>query len=67
MHPYIRQQLTGTRIADIRSQAERARLARTARRGRHATRPAAWPAAGPGALLHHVLPGTLAAQAPQGL
>ena len=80
MHPYIQQQLTDTRIAEMRSQAERHRIARTARRARRATeRPAAQPIANPGSGLRQVFsallssygqrrqPGTAAAQAPQGL
>lgn len=76
MHPCIQQKLTGTRVAEIRSQAERQRIARAARRATR--RPAAQPVAGPVCLLHQVLPalltaygrprqhGALAAQAPQG-
>jgi hypothetical protein len=80
MHPYIQQQLTGTRIAEMRSEAERHQTARAARRARRAARrPASQPDAGPGSVLHHVLSallttygqrrqlGTAAAQAPQGL
>ena len=78
MNPYIQHQLTGTRIADMRSQAERARMARMARRARRATqKPVGQPIAGPGSVLHRILPALLttfgqrrqpgtAAQAPQG-
>jgi hypothetical protein len=56
MHPYLQQKLIDTRIAEIRSEAERHRIARTARRARRATqRPAGQPTAGPGSVLHHVL------------
>ncbi|MGH3419581.1 MAG: hypothetical protein ACRDOD_08335 [Streptosporangiaceae bacterium] len=80
MHPYTQQKLIDTRIAEMRSEAERHQMARTARRARRTTRrPASQPDAGPGSVLHHVLsallttygqrrqPGTTAAQAPQGL
>jgi hypothetical protein len=80
MHPYIQHQLTDARIAGIRSDAERHRIARAARRAQRATqRPAAQPDAGSGSVLDQVLsallttcrrrqqPGTAAAQAPQGL
>lgn len=80
MHPSIQQKLTDTRIAEMRSEAERHQAARTARRARRATqRPAAQPIADPGSVLRQVLsalltaygqrrqPGTAAAQAPQGL
>ena len=80
MHPYIQHQLAGTRIAEMRSQAERHQIARTARRARRATqRPAAHPDTGPGSVLRQGLSallttyrqrrqsGTAAAQAPQGL
>jgi hypothetical protein len=79
MHPYIQQMLIDTRIAEMRSQAERHRIARTARRVcRPAQRPAGQPIAGPGAVLHQVLsallttcgqrrqPGTVTAQVPEG-
>jgi len=77
MNPYIQQKLTDTRIAEMRSQAERHQMARMARR---ATRQSAGQQiAGPGSVLHHVLsallttygqrrqPGTAAAQMPEGL
>jgi hypothetical protein len=80
MHPYIQQKLTDSRIAEMRSKAERNRIAQAARRARRATQqPATRPDAGPGSVLHHVLsallttdgqrrqPGTAAAQAPHGL
>lgn len=80
MHPYVQQKLTDTRIAEMRSEAERHRLARAARRARRAAqRPAAQPIADPGSVLRQVLPallttygqrrqpGTAAAHAPQGL
>jgi hypothetical protein len=80
MHPYIQHQLAGTRIAEMRGEAERHRIARAARRARSATqRPAAQPITGPGSMLDRVLsallttygqrrrPGPAAAQAPQGL
>jgi hypothetical protein len=80
MNPYIQQKLTDTRIADMRSQAERHQMARMARRARRATRQSAGQQiAGPGSVLHHVLsallttygqrrqPGTAAAQMPEGL
>ena len=55
MHPYIQHQLTGTRIAEMRSQAERHRMARMARSARRATqRPAGQRIAGPGSVLHRV-------------
>ena len=77
MHPYIQHQLTGTRIAEMRSQAERHQMARLARRATQ--RPAGQRIAGPGSVLHRVLsallttygqrrqPGTAAAQVPEGL
>lgn len=80
MHPYIQHKLTDIRIAEIRSEAGSYRIARTARRARRASRrPATQPNTGPGSVLHHILaallttcgqrlqPGTVAAQAPQGL
>jgi len=80
MHPYIQHQLTGTRIAEMRSEAERHQMARTARRARRATqRPAGQRIAGPGSMLGRVLPallstcglrrqpGTAAVQVPGGL
>lgn len=80
MNPYLQHQIAGARIAEIGSEVERHRIARTARRARRATqRPAAQPVAGPGSVLHHVLtallttygqrrqPGMVAAQAPGGL
>jgi len=80
MYPYIQQKLTDTRIAEMRSEAERHRIARAARRARRATqRPAAQPLTDPGSVLRQVVsallttygqrqqPGTAAAQAPQGL
>ena len=81
MHPYIQHQLTGTRIAEMRSEAECYRIARTARRARRATqRPASQPIADPGSVLRPAScsallttygqrrqPGTAAAQAPQSL
>jgi hypothetical protein len=79
MHPYIQYQLTNIYVADMRSQAGRQRIVRTARRARRAPqRPAAQPVAGPGSVLYGLpalltargrrrQPGVLAAQAPQGL
>jgi hypothetical protein len=80
MNPYIQQELTGTRIVEMRSQAERHRMARMARRARRATQqPAGHPIAGLGSVHGRVLsallttysqrrqPGTAAAQAPEGL
>jgi hypothetical protein len=80
MYPYIQQQLTDARLADMHSQAERHQIARAARRARSATRRlAAQPGTGPGSVLDHVLPalrttngrrrqpGALAAQPPHGL
>ena len=80
MNPYIQHQLTGTRIAEMRSQAERHRMARMARRARRATQqPVGQRIAGPGSVLDRVLPallatcgqrrqpGTAAAQVPEGL
>jgi hypothetical protein len=80
MNPYIQQKLIDTRIAEMRSEAERHRMARIARRARRATqRPVGQRIAGPGSVLHHVLsalltthsqrrqPGTAAAQVPGGL
>ena len=61
MHPYIQHQLTGTRIAEMRSQAERHQMARMARRARRATqRPVGQRIAGPGSVVHRVLPALLA-------
>ncbi len=77
MHPYIQQKLIDTRIAEMRSEAERHQMARMARRATQ--RPAAQRIAGPASVLHHVLsallttygqrrqPGTAAAQVPEGL
>lgn len=80
MNPYIQQKLIDTRIAEMRSEAERHRMARMARRARRATqRPAGQRIAGPASVLHYVLsallttygqrrqPGTAAAQVPEGL
>jgi hypothetical protein len=80
MHPYIQHQIAGTRIAEMRSEAERHQMARMARRARRATqRPAGQRIAGPGFMLGRVLPallttygqrrppGTAAAQVPEGL
>ena len=80
MHPYIQQMLIDTRIAEMRSQAERHQMARMARRaGRATLRPAGQRIAGPGSVLHHVLsallatygqrwrPGTAAARVAEGL
>jgi hypothetical protein len=80
MHPYIQHQLTDARIAEIRSDAERHRVARAARRAQRATqRPAGQRIAGPGSVLGHVLsallttsgqrrqPRTAAVQVPEGL
>ena len=80
MHPYTQQKLIDTRIAEMRSEAERHQMARMARRARRATqRPAGQRIAGPASVLHHVLsallttygqrrqPGTAAAQVPEGL
>lgn len=80
MPPYIQYQLANIHVADMRGQAEHQRIARAARLAcRASQRPAAQPIAGPGSVLHHVLPallttrsqrrqpGALAAQAPQGL
>jgi hypothetical protein len=66
MHPYIQHQLTGTRIAEMRSQAERQRMALMARRARRAIRrPAGQRIAGPGSVLHYVLPALLTAYGPR--
>ncbi len=80
MNPCIQHQLIGTRIAEMRSEAERHQMARIARRARRANqRPAGQRIAGPGSVLDRVLPallttfgqrrqpGTAAAQASQGL
>ena len=80
MNPHLQQMLIDTRIAEIRSDADRHRIARTARRARRATsRPAGEPIAGPDSARHHILsallttfdqrrqPATVAAQAPEGL
>jgi hypothetical protein len=80
MHPYTQHQIAGTRIAEMRSEAERHQMARMARRARRATqRPAGQRIAGPGFMLGRVLPallttygqrrppGTAAAQVPEGL
>jgi hypothetical protein len=80
MHPYTQQKLIDTRIAEMRSEAERHQMARMARRARRATqRPAGQRIAGPASVLHYVLsallttygqrrqPGTAAAQVPEGL
>ena len=56
MHPHTQQKLIDTRIAEMRSQAERHQMARMARRARRATlRPAGQRIAGPGSVLGHVL------------
>jgi hypothetical protein len=77
MHPYTQQKLIDTRIAEMRSQAERHQMARRARRATQ--RPAGQRIAGPGFMLGRVLPalltthgqrrqpGTAAAQVPEGL
>ena len=80
MHPYAQQKLIDTRIAEMRSEAERHQKARMALRARRATqRPAGQRIAGPGFMLGRVLqallttygqrrqPGTAAAQVPEGL
>ena len=77
MNPYTQQKLIDTRIAEMRSEAERHQMARRARRATQ--RPAGQRIAGPGSVLRHVLsallttydqrrqPGTVDAQVPEGL
>lgn len=56
MHPYTQQKLIDTRIAEMRSQAERHQMARMARRAHRATqRPVGQRIAGPGSVLGRVL------------
>lgn len=76
MHPYMQYQLMDTRIADMRSQAGRDRIARAARRAQQ--QHAAQPTPRPSGVLHHLLaalftsygqrlrPGPVAPQLPDG-